>query len=147
MKPARAVGAGGAPDARMARGASALPAREPVWLARVGVGFAGRVVEELDQPLAGALVVAVAACSMAGARMTSGAAAGETGPALRSGTWFVAGTDADGRFALPVLPPVRYALFALHIGPPPATSEPVIVDGGFLTVPLRLVVPWRSLLL
>ncbi len=89
-------------------------------------GFAGRVVDDLDRPLAGALVVAVAHCSAVAASVT--------------GAWFVASTEADGRFAIPVLPHGRYTLFALHIGPPPATSELLVVDGGFLSVPLRLMI-------
>jgi len=126
------------------------------------------VVDELDQPLAGALVVAVAACST-GMRSVSHSAdppsaesAGssiqiEAGPAtpgmadlaraLAGGIPVVASTEADGRFTLPVLPPGRYMLFALHIGPPPATSEPIVVDGGFLTVPLRLVIARRAQIL
>jgi hypothetical protein len=107
------------------------------------------VVDDLDRPLAGALVVAVAHCSAvaAGVSGTSGASigaaglAGDTGSVpARTGAWFVASTAADGRFAIPVLPHGRYTLFALHIGPPPATSELVVVDGGFLSVPLRLVI-------
>ncbi len=160
MTPARAVGAGGALDARTSRGArapqvppsaapnglpagppqGALPADGPVWRAHLTDGFAGRVVDEFDRPLAGALVVAVAACSMASAGVSGAsvsAAGAAPGPARG---WFVASTEADGRFTIPVLPTGRYTLFALHIGPPPATSELVVVDGGFLSVPLRLVI-------
>lgn len=163
MMPARTVGAGRALDARDARGGEALPAMQPAWLARVTVGFAGRVVDELDRPLAGALVVAVAACPVAASAGAGGASAAEAtadrdrlaapsdaAPAFAAnsaGPMFVASTEADGRFALPVLPPGRYTLFALHIGPPPATSEPVDVDGGFLSVPLRLVISRGILLL
>ena len=98
------------------------------------------MVDELDRPLAGALVVAVAACSLVSAGV-SGALVGavSTAPAPAR-AWFVASTEADGRFTIPVLPTGRYTLFALHIGPPPATSELVVVDGGFLSVPLRLVI-------
>lgn len=164
--PARTVGAGRARDARDARGGRALSIAEPAWLARVTVGFAGRVVDELDRPLAGALVVAVTACPIAASVGAGGASAAgasadrdrraypsDAAPALAAdsllsaGPLFVASTEADGRFALPVLPPGRYRLFALHIGPPPATSEPVDVDGGFLSVPLRLVIIRETLLL
>ena len=146
MTPARAVGAGGAPDARTSRGGELLPADGPVWRARLTDGFAGRVVDDLDRPLAGALVVAVAHCSavaagVSGAGIGAAGAAGDAGSAsARTGAWFVASTEADGRFAIPVLPHGRYTLFALHIGPPPATSDLVVVDGGFLSVPLRLVI-------
>jgi hypothetical protein len=161
MMPARTVGAGRARDARDARGAPGLSAAPPAWLARVTVGFAGRVVDERDQPLAGALVVAVAACPVAASAGAGGASAAEAdadrdrradpsdaAPALTAdldafasaGPLFVASTEADGRFVLPVLPPGHYTLFALHIGPPPAASEAVEVNGGFLSVPLRLVI-------
>ena len=145
MTPARAVGAGGAPDARTSRGAGALPADGPVWRAGLTDGFAGRVVDDVDRPLAGALVVAVAHCSALAAGVIGAgigvATAGVAGSApARTGAWFVASTAADGRFTIPVLPHGRYTLFALHIGPPPATSELLVVDGGFLSVPLRLVI-------
>jgi hypothetical protein len=139
MKPTRAVGAGEAGGTRSARGAARLPATsdQPAWLARMKNGFAGRVVDERDQPLAGALVVAVLACSAPAAAIDAAGAALSEGPAP---SWFVDTTEADGRFVLPVLPPGRYTLFALHIGPPPATSEVMVVEGGFLSVPLRLVI-------
>lgn len=162
MTPARAVGAGGAPGARSSRGAGALPGSSPdsspdrsrdrspddgpVWRAHLTDGFAGRVVDDLDRPLAGALVVAVATCSTLDSRPTGAAgftAASDRGASAAgagSAAWFVVRTDAGGRFAMPVLPHGRHALFAVHIGPPPATSELVVVDGGFLSVPLRLVI-------
>jgi hypothetical protein len=104
----------------------------------MGHGFAGHVVDEWDRPLAGALVVAVLACPAPAATRNAVAASivAERSPA----SWFVDTTEADGRFGLPVLPPGRYTLFALHIGPPPATSEVIVVEGGFLSVPLRLVI-------
>lgn len=52
-------------------------------------------------------------------------------------------TGADGRFSLPILPPGRYVIFALSLGPPPATSELLVVDDGFLLAPLRLVIERR----
>jgi hypothetical protein len=153
MTPARAVGAGGAPDARTSRGGELAPADGPVWRARLTDGFAGRVVDDLDRPLAGALVVAVAHCSAVAAGVTDAGvgAAGVAGDAgsgsARTGSWFVVSTEADGRFTIPVLPRGRYTLFALHIGPPPATSELMLVDGGFLSVPLRLVISRGALVL
>ncbi|HKE15785.1 MAG TPA: carboxypeptidase-like regulatory domain-containing protein [Kofleriaceae bacterium] len=161
MMPARTVGAGRARGAQTARDASTAPDDQPAWLADVKVGFAGRVVDAGDRPLAGALVVAVAVISVplaasvgaAGTRAAGGAtadrdrraSASETAPALAAhpvaaGPLFSATTDEDGRFSLPVLPPGHYTLFALHQGPPPASSEPIDVDGGFLSVPLRLVI-------
>jgi hypothetical protein len=160
MMPARTVGAGRARGARAARDESDVPADEPAWLAEMTVGFAGRVVDEGDRPLAGALVLAVSTDPMAaragaaGTRAAGGATAdserrapaNETAPApaaasgVAAGPLFSATTDADGRFSLPVLPPGHYTLFALHQGPPPATSEPIDVDGGFLSVPLRMVI-------
>ena len=59
----------------------------------------------------------------------------------------MASTEADGRFSLPVLPAGRYLLFALQVGPPLATSEAVFLGGGFLTVPLRLVISRGGILL
>jgi hypothetical protein len=53
-------------------------------------------------------------------------------------------TGADGRFSLPILPTGRYVLFALSLGPPPATSELLMVDDGFLFAPLRLVIERRT---
>jgi hypothetical protein len=53
-------------------------------------------------------------------------------------------TAADGRFSLPVLPPGSYVIFALSLGPPPATSELLMVDDGFLFAPLRLVIERRT---
>ncbi len=53
-------------------------------------------------------------------------------------------TGGDGRFSLPVLPPGRYVLFALSVGPPPAMSELLIVDDGVLFAPLRLVIERRA---
>ncbi len=155
MTPARAVGAGGAPDARTSRDGGATPADGPIWRAHLTDGFAGRVVDDHDRPLAGALVVAVAHCSalaagVTGASVGGAGAAADTGAGTmpaRTGAWFVASTEADGRFTIPVLPSGRYTLFALHIGPPPATSELVVVDGGFLSVPLRLVIRRGELLL
>jgi hypothetical protein len=74
--------------------------------------------------------------------------AGDAGSgSARTGSWFVVSTEADGRFTIPVLPRGRYTLFALHIGPPPATSELMLVDGGFLSVPLRLVISRGALVL
>lgn len=152
MKPARAVGAGGALGARTPRGAGPLPDDGPVWRAQLTAGFAGRVVDDVDRPLAGALVVAVATCSLIG-RAPAGALAGATQDATSGagtsahGPWFVARTRTDGSFTMPVLPHGRYTLFALHIGPPPAISELVVVDGGFLSVPLRLVIRGGGVLL
>jgi carboxypeptidase family protein len=85
-------------------------------LADASFGFAGRVVDELGRPLAGAVVIA-----------TRG--------------WFgpVAKTGADGGFTLPVLPPGRYVLFAVR-STPPATSRPIVIEGGFFPARLRLVV-------
>lgn len=147
-------------------------------------GFAGRVVDDKDQPLAGALVVALPAATSARPAGTDGDSA-EPRPAERGGWpgglrgWWpggaqargevppgqapalaapsngqavrepgplagalplVASTRADGRFVLPAVPPGRYLLFAIHPGPPPATSDALVVDGRSLTVPLRLVI-------
>ncbi len=142
-------------------------------------------MDELDQPLAGALVVAIAArgvaaqpagLRMVGPRATSarptgiqlvGMHAGATLPVgtrpvpapggeppcptwedlLLSAAPVLTTTEVDGRFALPILPPGRYALFAIDIAPPAATSEALVVDGGFLLAPLRLVVSRGAALL
>lgn len=88
----------------------------PAWLANATVGFAGRVVDELGRPLAGAVVIATH---------------GWSGPITRTGD--------DGDFTLPVLPPGRYVLFAVRTTPP-ATSRPIVVETGYFPVRLRLVV-------
>lgn len=94
----------------------------PAWLAPT-VGFAGRVVDELGRPLAGAIVFATR---------------GWSGPVARTG--------ADGGFTLPVLPPGRYVLFA--VGPAPAaTSQPIVVGTGYFPARLRLVVGEQAALL
>ena len=86
----------------------------PAWLARATVGFAGRVVDELGRPLAGAMVMATR---------------GWSGP--------VAKTDRDGGFTLPVLPPGRYVLFAVRAA---ATSRPIVIQSGYFPARLELVV-------
>jgi hypothetical protein len=108
------------------------------------------VVDELGRPLAGALVVALgtppgAAAAAIGARPDAIAAFGARrylrAAADRPSCAIVASTATDGHFSLPVLPAGRYFLFAVHIGPPAVTSESLSLDGGgFLTVPLRLVI-------
>lgn len=85
-------------------------------------------MDELGHPLYGALVVA------------SPSRSAEAGAS-------VVRTDADGSFTLPVLPPGRYVLLAVGHEPELATSEPVVVEGGFLPVPLRLVVSRAAVLL
>ena len=93
----------------------------PAWLARATVGFAGRVVDELGRPLAGALVMATR---------------GWSGPAVKTGE--------DGGFTLPVLPPGRYVLFAVR---EQATSRPIVIQSGFFPARLQLVVSDRPALL
>ena len=93
------------------------------WASRATVGFAGRVVDELDRPLAGAVVIATH---------------GWSGPVTRTG--------ADGGFTLPVLPPGRYVLFAVR-GAPPATSRPIVIESGFFPARLRLVIAEEAALL
>jgi hypothetical protein len=88
----------------------------PAWLARATVGFAGRVVDELGRPLAGAAVMATH---------------GWSGPVVKTGD--------DGGFTLPVLPPGRYVLFAVR-SEPPATSRPIVIQSGFFPARLQLVV-------
>jgi hypothetical protein len=143
----RAVGAAGSV------GEGALEVRPPTWLDRLTAGFTGRVVDELDRPLGGAIVVIFNARAV-GAPVTP--AAGTAGDRARrrrapfvpadpaAGPVAFASTEADGRFALPVLPHGRYILVALHIGPPPAMSDALVLDGGYLTAPLRLVVARTS---
>lgn len=86
----------------------------PAWLASATVGFAGRVVDELGRPLAGAFVIATRDWS---------------GPVARTGE--------DGRFTLPVLPPGRYVLFAVRAT---ATSRPIVIESGYFPARLQLVV-------
>jgi hypothetical protein len=113
-------------------------------------GFVGRVVDERDRPLAGALVVAIGARPV---RPQGDRAPRSFGPGFRAeepeppaelaipgAAPALARTGADGCFSLPVLPPGRYILFAIDLGTQPATSEALVVEGGFLTVPLRLVI-------
>ena len=150
VTPIRLIGAVGAESAR----ADADQAVGPTD--RWKTGFSGRVVDDMDQPLAGALVVALPAATSArpaapertgfgwwpGLRLRAEqpAPANEPAVALAAGLPLVASTRADGRFVLPEVPPGRYLLFAIHAGPPPATSEALVVDGRSLTVPLRLVI-------
>jgi hypothetical protein len=94
----------------------------PAWLVPA-VGFAGRVVDELGRPLAGAIVVATR---------------GWSGPITRTG--------ADGGFTLPVLPPGRYVLFAVRPSPA-ATSQPIVVPTGYFPARLRLVIGEEAALL
>jgi hypothetical protein len=124
----------------------------PTWLDRLTTGFSGRVVDERGQPLAGALVVAMnarpaGAPGLQAAGTASDRARRRSGPSAEVERAPVpvafAMTEGDGRFALPVLPPGRHMLFALHIGPPPATSDALIVNAGFLAAPLRLVIARR----
>lgn len=96
----------------------------PAWLADATVGFAGRVVDELGRPLAGAVVIATQ---------------GWSGP--------VAWTGRDGGFTLPVLPPGRTVLFAVRPSTPPATSRPIVVETGYFPARLRLVVAESAALL
>lgn len=105
----------------MVRAVSA--AETPAWLADATVGFAGRVVDELGRPLAGAVVIATH---------------GWSGPVARTGD--------DGAFTLPVLPPGRYVLFAVR-STPPATSRPIVVETGYFPARLRLVVAEAAALL
>ena len=153
VSPIRLIGAVGAESARADADDGVGPAFR--WKA----GFAGRVVDDMDQPLAGALVVALPAATSArpAAPERGGfgwwpglrgwlkaepppAARDEQEVALAGGLPLMASTRADGRFVLPEVPPGRYLLFAVHAGPPPATSDAMVVDGRSLTVPLRLVI-------
>jgi hypothetical protein len=178
VSPIRLVGAVGTETAR-------ADSDREVGLSTLGdrweAGFTGRVVDDRDQPLAGALVVALPAATSARPAGTDGdsvppprtaerggwpgrlrgwwpgAARGEGRPGqalaapsngqavhepgpLAGALPLVASTRADGRFVLPAVPPGRYLLFAIHAGPPPATSDALVVDGRSLTVPLRLVI-------
>ena len=90
------------------------PSQAPAWLARSTVGFAGRVVDALGRPLAGAVVMATR---------------GWSGPAVT--------TDDEGSFTLPVLPPGRYVLFAVRAT---ATSRPIVIQSGYFPARLQLVV-------
>lgn len=129
------------------------------------------MVDERDHPLAGAIVVVfnarpVGAPGMLAAGTARDRARPRSGPLLISfpapapapegeaegdgdifldaGAVALSSTEADGRFALPTLPPGRYVLFALHVGPPSATSDVLMIDQGFLAAPLRLVISRSS---
>ncbi len=87
-----------------------------------GCEIRGRVLDRAGQPVAGARVATRAARSLAG----------DPGCAGPPGQWHEA-TDAQGRYALAGLPPLRYYVTAHHASSPPAAVGPVDCVAGDAT--------------